>query len=85
MVQAGRAGRQMIYFLTGPLGRWAVIGLAVVSAYFGFAKHYEHRGAARLSAQNERKVEANAKTAQNVRRAVASVPVNGLRDIHTRD
>ena len=75
----------MIPLLLSPLGR-AGLSLAIVGvAWLSFAKHYEHKGASRVSAQIEKKVEEHAKTAETVRRSVATVPANGLRDAWTRE
>jgi hypothetical protein len=75
----------LIGFLITPVGRWAAIAAMVLSAWFGFASHYRKQGAERVSAQIEKKVEANAKTAESVRNSVQSVPVDRLRDKFTRD
>lgn len=72
-------------FLITPIGRWAGIVSMVLLAWFGFAKHYENKGASRVSAQIEKKVQANAKTADAVRSSVESVPADRLRDKWTRD
>ena len=79
MIGAGLA------FLITPLGRWAAIAFMVLAAWFGFARHYEKKGAERVVAQIERKVEANAKKADAVRSSVQSVPADRLRDKFTRD
>ena len=82
-------GRPMIVsalaFLITPFGRWAAIAAMVFAVWFGFARHYEKQGASRVVAQIEKKVEANAQKADDVRRSVQSVPVDRLRDKYTRD
>ena len=75
----------IIPFLITPFGRWAAIAAMVFAVWFGFARHYEKQGASRVVAQIEKKVEANAKKADDVRRSVQSVPVDRLRDKYTRD
>lgn len=75
----------LIGFLITPVGRWAAILGMVLLAWFGFARHYERKGAARVSAQIEKKVEANAQKANEVRSSVQSVPADRLRDKWTRD
>ena len=75
----------VIAFLITPIGRWAAIAAMVLAAWFGFARHFENKGASRVVAQIEKKVEANAKKADAVRRSVQSVPVDRLRDKYTRD
>ena len=82
-------GRAMISafipFLITPLGRWAAICGMIAVAWFGFASHYKKVGAERVTAQIEKKVEANAQKANQVRNSVQSVPANSLRDKWTRE
>ncbi len=82
-------GRPMIAsiipFLITPFGRWAAIAAMVFAVWFGFARHYEKQGASRVVAQIEKRIEANAQKADDVRRSVQSVPVDRLRDKYTRD
>ena len=75
----------IIAFLIDPFGRWAAISAMVFAVWFCFARHYENKGASRVVAQIEKKVEANAQKADDVRRSVQSVPVDRLRDKYTRD
>lgn len=75
----------LIGFLITPVGRWVAIAAVVLSAWFGFASHYRKQGAERVSAQIEKKVEANAQKANEVRSSVQSVPADRLRDKFTRD
>ena len=75
----------LIGFLITPVGRWVAIGGMVLSAWFGFASHYRKQGAERVSAQIEKKVEANAQKANEVRSSVQSVPADRLRDKWTRE
>lgn len=75
----------MIPLLLSPLGRAGLSVAIVFFAWVTFAKHYEHKGAVRVSAQMEKKVDEHAKTAETVRRSVATVPASGLRDAFTRD
>lgn len=75
----------LLGFLATTLGRWAAICGIVLIAWFGFASHYRKQGAERVTAQIEKKVEANAQKAESVRNSVQSVPANSLRDKYTRD
>lgn len=75
----------IIAFLATKVGTGVAIFSMCLVAWFGFARHYEKKGAARVSAQIEKKVEANAQKAEDVRNAVQSVPASGLRDKFTRD
>lgn len=72
-------------WLLSPLGKIAVTALAVLGVWWGFARHYENKGADKLLAKIEKKVEANAKEAGKIRKSIGSVPVERLRDAHTRD
>ena len=82
-------GRPMIgtalAFLITPFGRWAAIAAMVFAVWFGFARHFENKGASRVVAQIEKRIEANAKKADVVRRSLTSVPAERLRDAYTRD
>lgn len=75
----------IIGFLATTLGRWAVLCGMVLVAWFGFASHYKKVGAERVTAQIEKKVEANAQKADDVRQSVSTIPAERLRDKHTRD
>ena len=75
----------ILAFLFTPVGRWAAISGMIFMTWFAFARHYEKKGASRVVAQIEKKVEANAQKADDVRRSVQSVPVDRLRDKYTRD
>ena len=75
----------IIPFLITPFGRWAAIAAMVFAVWFGFARHYEKQGASRVVAQIEKRIEANAKKADVVRRSLTSVPAERLRDAYTRD
>lgn len=75
----------VIAFLITPIGRWAAIAAMVLAAWFGFARHFENKGASRVVAQIEKRIEANAKKADVVRRSLTSVPAERLRDAYTRD
>lgn len=72
-------------FLITPLGRYAVFFATLLVVWFGFARHYEKKGAERVEARIEEKVQANAQKAESVRNSVQSVPANSLRDKYTRD
>lgn len=74
----------LLSFLATTLGRWtAICGMGLI-AWFGFARHYENKGAERVTAQIEKKVEANAQKAEDVRSTVQSIPADRLRDKWTR-
>lgn len=75
----------IIGFLITPLGRYAVFFGMLLVVWFGFARHYEKKGAERVTAQIEKRTEANAQKAEKVRESVSTVPANSLRDAHTRD
>lgn len=75
----------IIGFLATTLGRWTAICGMVLVAWFGFASHYKRVGAERVTAQIEKRTEANAQKAEKVRESVSTVPANSLRDAHTRD
>ena len=72
-------------FLITPFGRWAAIAAMVFAVWFGFARHFENKGASRVVAQIEKRIEANAQKANGVRRSVQSLPASGLRDEYSRD
>lgn len=75
----------LLGFLATPFGRWAGIAAMIVAAWFGFAKHYEGKGASRVVAQMEEKAKDNAKKAETVRRSVGKLPTGSLRDAYRRD
>jgi len=75
----------MIPFLLTPLGRLAASAAIVLIAWLTFAKHYENKGASRVTAHIEKKVAEHAKTAEAARRSVADAPADSLRDAWTRD
>ena len=83
--KGGNTVSGIIAFLITPLGRWAAISGMVLMTWFAFAKHYEHKGAASVTAAIEKKVTQNASKADTVRRSVQSVPADKLHDIYTRD
>ena len=72
-------------FLITPFGRWAAIAAMVFAVWFGFARHFENKGASRVVAQIEKKVEANAKKADAARRSADELPADRLRDKYFRD
>ena len=83
--KGGNTVSGIIAFLITPIGRWAAISAMVLVAWFGFARHYEKKGAASVTAAIEKKVTQNASKADTVRRSVQSVPADKLHDIYTRD
>ena len=68
-----------------PLGRIAGTFAIVAVAWFGFAKHYEKKGASRVVEKIERSNNANVQKAETARRAVDDIPDGGLRDQYRRD
>jgi len=83
--KGGNTVSGIIAFLITPIGRWAAISAMVLAAWFGFARHYEKKGAASVTAKIEQKVTQNAKKADDVRRSVQSLPAERLRDQWSRD
>lgn len=75
----------LLSFIFTPIGRWAAISAMVLAAWFGFARHYEKKGAASVTAKIEQKVTQNVKKADDVRRSVQSLPAERLRDQWSRD
>lgn len=75
----------ILAFLFTPIGRWSAICAMIFAAWFGFARHYENKGAASVTAKIEQKVTQNAKKADDVRRSVQSLPSERLRDQWSRD
>lgn len=75
----------VIGFLASKYGRYVVFASVVLLAMFAIPNHYRKQGAARVSAQIEKKVEANAQKANEVRSSVQSVPASSLRDKWTRE
>lgn len=75
----------MLPFLLTPIGRMAGTLAIVALAWFGFAKHYETKGASRVVAKIEKRTNANVEKAEAARRSVSSVSVDRLRDAWTRD
>lgn len=58
MVTQATGGKVMpilLGFFATTLGRWAAISGMVLVAWFGFARHYENRGASRVVSQIETK------------------------------
>ena len=75
----------MLPFLLTPFGRIAgTIAIAAV-AWFGFAVHYEKKGALRVTEKIEKRITQHAKTADAQRDAVKSLSPSGLLDAYTRD
>lgn len=75
----------LLAFLTSSLGRWVVLSGIMLATWGGCVSHYKRVGAERVTAQIERKVEANAQKADDVRQSVQTVPVGKLLDKWTRD
>lgn len=83
--KGGNTVSGIIAFLITPIGRWAAISAMVLAAWFGFARHYERKGAASVTAAIEKKVTQNAQKANDVRRSVSKLPAGSLRDEYSRD
>lgn len=75
----------MIGLLLSPFGRIAGTIFIAAIAWFGWLHNHDKKVVARVSAQMEKKVEAHAQKADEVRNAVQSVPADRLRDKFTRD
>lgn len=75
----------LLGFFATTFGRWAGLCGMFLIAWFGFARYYENKGAERVTAQIEKKVEANAQKADDVRQSVSTVPAERLRDKWTRE
>ena len=78
-------GKSMIPFLLTPLGRLAASAAIVLIAWLTFAKHYENKGASRVTAHIEKKVAENVKKAEAARRSGAGLPVDCLQRTYCRD
>ncbi len=83
--KGGNTVSGIIAFLITPIGRWAAISAMVLMTWFAFAKHYERKGAASVTAAIEKKVTQNAQKANDVRRSVSKLPAGSLRDEYSRD
>lgn len=69
-------------------GRVAVAGgifATLLGLWFGFALHYEHKGAAKAVAAIEQRTNANVEKAQAARRSVQGIPADQLDDQFRRD
>lgn len=82
-------GRTMIGPLLGwlitPLGRWAAIAAFAVVTWASVAVHYETKGASRVTAKIEKRIEQHAQTANAERARANTLSPSGLRDAFTRD
>lgn len=70
----------LIPFLLTPLGRLLGTAAILAVAWFGFARHYENKGAEKLAANIERAQDVKVKKATAARRSVDRVPDERLRD-----
>jgi hypothetical protein len=75
----------LLSFIFTPIGRWAVILSILGIAWISIAAHYERRGARKVTAQIERSIAKNSKTADRARKSVYSLPEGALIDSMTRD
>ena len=64
--KGGNTVSGIIAFLATPIGRWAAISAMVWAVWYGFASHYETKGASRVVAKLEKTDNAVAK---NIRSA----------------
>lgn len=71
--------------LLSPIGRIGGTLAILAIAWFGFAKHYETKGAQKLATNIERTTNAKVKRADAARRAVYGIPDERLRDRYFRD
>ena len=85
MALATESIEKMLPLLFTPLGRIAGTLAIIAVAWFGFAKHYEKKGASRVVEKIERSNNANVQKAETARRAVDDIPDGGLRDKYRRD
>ena len=85
VVLAKKHGGPMIPFLLSPLGRIAGTILIAAIAWFGWLHNHDKKVVARVSAQIEKKVEAHAQKADEVRNSMQSVPADRLRGKGSRD
>ena len=75
----------LLPFLLTPLGRLLGTAAILAVAWFGFARHYENKGADKLAANIERAQNVKVKKATAARRSVDSIPDERLRDPYFRD
>ena len=76
---------RMLPFLLTPIGRIAGTFAILAIAWFGFARHYENKGASRVVAKIEKGNNANAEKANAARRSVDDTPADSLFDNYRRD
>ena len=85
MALATESIEKMLPLIFTPLGRIGGTLAIIAVAWFGFAKHYEKKGASRVAEKIERSNNANVQKAETARRAVDDIPDGGLRDRYRRD
>ena len=75
----------ILALLATPLGRGAIVAVALVLALIVNNSHQRSVGAEKVVAKMEKAADANVKKADAARRAVDGLPVERLRDKWTRD
>jgi len=75
----------LLPLLLTPLGRFLGTLVLLAVAWFGFARHYEQKGADELAANIEKAQNVKVKKATSARRSVDRVPDDGLFDQYFRD
>lgn len=85
LVLAKEGVSKMLPFLLTPIGRAAGTLAILAMAWFGFARHYENKGASRVVAKIEKGNNANVQKADAARRSVDGLPADSLFDHYRRD
>jgi uncharacterized membrane protein (DUF106 family) len=75
----------ILTLLATPLGRGAIVVLALVLALIVNNSHQRSIGAEKVVAKMEKAADANAKKAEAARKSVDAIPDDRLRDKHFRD
>ena len=75
----------LLGWLITPLGRWAAILAFAAVTWASVAVHYEKKGASRVTAKIEKRIEQHAQTANAERARANTLSPSGLRDAFTRD
>lgn len=70
----------LLPLLLTPLGRLLGTVVLLAVAWFGFARHYEQKGADKLAANIEKAQNVKVKKASTARRSVDRIPDERLRD-----
>lgn len=75
----------MLAFLATPLGRGAIVAVALVLALVVNNSHQQRKGAEKVVAKMQKATHENVKKADAARRSVDGIPSERLRDKWTRD